>query len=230
MNGFSPIITTASLTHEEFLKSLGAMHVLDRALPDDTILSEIPNLTGGEPVVFAFEAVGRSWSQRLAYAALGKNGGYVSVVPGGDPEIADLIKPDDGKRVRRPMGSFRAPANHALGIELYKRLSGWLANGTLVVSYFSCMRSPSNLDPAICSPTESRCSLEVSLKYPTHCSGFPLTRLAASSSLSALRRLRRNYVCNLVDATTFGGYQCTKTVYLCHHMPEAVGGTQLILV
>ena len=33
MNSFSPIIATSSLKHADFLKSLGATHVLDRALP-----------------------------------------------------------------------------------------------------------------------------------------------------------------------------------------------------
>ena len=118
LNGFAPIITTASLKHEAYLKSLGATHVVDRSQPDDAILAALPTLTSGAPISYAFEAVGRPWSQRLAYAALGAGGAYASVLPGAgaDADIADLKHADDGKRVARAYGLFHLPGNRTLGV------------------------------------------------------------------------------------------------------------------
>ena len=66
-------------------------------------------------------------------------GAYASVLPGAgaDADIADLKHADDGKRVARAYGLFHLPGNRALGVELYKRLSGWLADRTLAVRFFA---------------------------------------------------------------------------------------------
>ena len=65
--------------------------------------------------------------------ALGQGGGFVSVMPHSNEPIEDLIKPEDGKRVARPFASLQIPANRDLGVEIYKRLPDWLADGTIVV-------------------------------------------------------------------------------------------------
>ena len=55
--GFSPIIATASPRNAALLKSLGATHVLDRALPTDAALAELAKLTAGAPLGFAYDAI-----------------------------------------------------------------------------------------------------------------------------------------------------------------------------
>ncbi|EGN92379.1 hypothetical protein SERLA73DRAFT_191230 [Serpula lacrymans var. lacrymans S7.3] len=52
--GYSPIITTSSLRHKEFLESLGATHVLDRF--DDVALGVKESL-GGKELKLAYDAV-----------------------------------------------------------------------------------------------------------------------------------------------------------------------------
>ena len=97
------------------------------------LLAEIATLTGGEPVAFSYDAIGQEEPQRLAYAALGQGGGFVSVNPWNAEVIADLIKPEDGKRVARPAAGYHLPQFTALGQEVYKKTTGWLADGTFVV-------------------------------------------------------------------------------------------------
>ena len=69
MQGFSPIIATSSLKHADYLKSIGATHVLDRSLPSADVLAELPTLTAGQPVVYAFDAISAPDTQHLAYGA-----------------------------------------------------------------------------------------------------------------------------------------------------------------
>ena len=178
VNGFSPIITTASPKHEEYLKTLGVTHVLDRSKPDDVLLAEIPKITNGASIVYAFDAVGRPEGERLAYTALGNGGSYVTVMPGTDKDIADLVRADDGKRIAHVFGSFRLPWHHALGVEVYKRLTGWLAEGTLVVRLSSSLQSFS-ADEASSSPTELRCFPTGSLVSWRRCNGSPRAKSAA---------------------------------------------------
>lgn len=135
MNGFSPIIATSSLKHTTFLKSIGATHILDRALSSEKILDEVSNITGGAPLAYAFDVVSDKTTLGMAYDALALGGGLVSVLPGGsEPLLADRVREGDGKRVVHAAGSLhRIPANRTLGLEVYKRVSDWLKDGTLVV-------------------------------------------------------------------------------------------------
>ncbi|KAK7049306.1 hypothetical protein VNI00_005907 [Paramarasmius palmivorus] len=59
--GFSTIITYASDKHAEFLKSLGATHVIDRKLVSTAQLSdEVKKVTGGKPVNVVHDAVSQA--------------------------------------------------------------------------------------------------------------------------------------------------------------------------
>ena len=135
MNGFSPVIATSSLKHTIFLKSIGATHILDRALSPEKIFDEVSNITGGVPLAYAFDVVSDKTTLGMAYDALAQGGGLVSVLPGGsEPLLADHVREGDRKRVVHAAGSLhRIPANRALGLEVYKRVSDWLKDGTLVV-------------------------------------------------------------------------------------------------
>lgn len=134
MNAFSPIIATSSPKHTAFLKSLGATHVLDRNFSPEAILSEITKITVDIPLQYVYDAVSDKTTQCMAYDALASGGGLVSVFPNSEALLADCVREGDGKRVVRPFSSLRLPANHALGLEVYKRMTGWLEDGTIVVS------------------------------------------------------------------------------------------------
>ncbi|CAE6504270.1 unnamed protein product [Rhizoctonia solani] len=63
--GFSPIVTTASAQHTDFLKSLGATHIFDRNVNAKTIQSVFAT-----PVSLAFDAISVAPTQELAYEVL----------------------------------------------------------------------------------------------------------------------------------------------------------------
>ncbi|TFK84531.1 GroES-like protein [Polyporus arcularius HHB13444] len=133
LQGFSPIITTASLRNEDWLKSLGATHVIDRTLPDEAILAEIPKLTRGEPIVYAFDAVGFEQSQQLAYNALSPGGAIVTVNPAADAALKEKVQRDgSAKTVGCCYGDLRIPPHRKLGVELCSRLTEWLEKGIIV--------------------------------------------------------------------------------------------------
>ena len=135
MNGFSFIVTTASLKHEDYLKSLGATHIIDRHRASEEVLAELKAIVGEAPVTFSYDSQGNQTTQHLAYDALSKGGGMVFVNPL-KPLLDGKMRPEDRKTVVRPSGSFQLPWNHDLGLEVYKRLTGWVRDGTIVVRNF----------------------------------------------------------------------------------------------
>ena len=56
LSGFSLIITTASLRNAEYLKSLGATHVIDRNAPAEALAASVAQIAG-KPVKYAYDAV-----------------------------------------------------------------------------------------------------------------------------------------------------------------------------
>lgn len=167
IQGFSPIVTTSSLQHEQWLKSLGATHVLDRSLAPSEILAALPKVTGGKPVVYAFDAISQTAeTQNLAYDALAAGGSLVVVHPQSEAVLADKVARDGGsKKVARPWGSFDTPANRKLGQELYPRLTEWLEKGILVVCRSNCLIWVVDTRPVLiqrfCSRTGFKSSPEV---------------------------------------------------------------------
>ncbi|KAI1783462.1 GroES-like protein [Ganoderma leucocontextum] len=103
------------LKNEAFLKSLGAMHVIDRALSHDEIRAALPTNT---PVTYVYDVFGRGRDhpQRLAYSDL----------------VEESEQKGEGKRIARASYSF--PGNRELGVEIFKRVTGWLETGAIVPS------------------------------------------------------------------------------------------------
>ena len=130
LGGFSPIITTSSLKHTEYLKTLGATHVLDRSLSSSVLLAEIAEIAAGTPIKYAFDTIGGEDTQRLAHDALVSGGSFVTVAP-----VPNLLKIQitEGRRVVHASGSFRLPTTRELGLEVYRRMTTWLQDGTIVV-------------------------------------------------------------------------------------------------
>ena len=131
LSGFSPIITTASLHNAEFLKSLGATHVLDRTLPASSIIAEVQKIAGGKPVEYAYDAISLPDTQPLAYDVVAPGGTLIIVLNEAIP--AEKKKEGDNKRVVHAFGTVHTPENRAVGVEFYNRLSEWLRTGIIVV-------------------------------------------------------------------------------------------------
>lgn len=129
--GFSPIITTASPHNIELLTSLGATHIIDRSLEADAILAKLPELTGGKPLEFVYDAISLPETMPLAYQALAPGGGLVIVL--GDVIPATLKDEGDQKQIAYVFGNVHTPENRACGVELYKRLTEWLEKGIIKV-------------------------------------------------------------------------------------------------
>ena len=134
MQGFSPIITTASPKNSALLKALGATHVLDRALSPDALRAALP----ATPITYVYDAFGRGRdAQRLGYSVLASGGAFVSVIPFDDGTLTDLVEESErkgeGKRIARTRASYTFSGNGELGVEIFKRLTGWLESGVIVV-------------------------------------------------------------------------------------------------
>ncbi|CAE6502281.1 unnamed protein product [Rhizoctonia solani] len=63
--GFSPIVTTASAQHTDFLKSLGATHVFDRNVDAKTVQSAFST-----PVSLVFDSISVASTEELAFEVL----------------------------------------------------------------------------------------------------------------------------------------------------------------
>ncbi|KAI0753563.1 GroES-like protein [Daedaleopsis nitida] len=136
LQGFSPIITTSSLKHTDFLKTLGATHVLDRSLAPEAILAELPTLTAGKPLVYAYNAIDEDTLHHLAYDALAPGGALVVVDPQTSTLDAKIARDKEAglapKKIAKTFAAIGLPQNYAMGVELYKRLTEWLRTGVIV--------------------------------------------------------------------------------------------------
>ncbi|OJT14986.1 Protein TOXD [Trametes pubescens] len=134
LSGFHPIITTASPRNTALLTSLGATHVVDRRLPADVILEQLPGLAGGKPLEVVFDSVSDSNTQVLAYRAVPSGGQLVLVLP--DVIPAELKGGGEQKRIVMVRGSISFPHTQAAGVELFKHLTEWLEKGLIKPNAF----------------------------------------------------------------------------------------------
>jgi len=123
LSGFSPIITTASLKHEQYLKSLGATHVLDRRIPLSSLSGEVERITV-IPIEIVYDAVSLKETQEAAYGLLAEGGQLVIVE---DSEI----KASAGKDIFYVVGVWTFPHTYELGCKLYSKLSELLEEGAI---------------------------------------------------------------------------------------------------
>ncbi|KAM5539558.1 hypothetical protein V8D89_006667 [Ganoderma adspersum] len=111
--------------------SLGATHVLDRALAPDA-------LPPTAPITYVYDIRD---VQRLGYDVLAPGGAFVSVMPFDDGALADLVEGSawnvkgKGKRVARVRASYVCPGNMKLGVEIFERITstGWPETGVIVL-------------------------------------------------------------------------------------------------
>ncbi|TBU40037.1 GroES-like protein [Dichomitus squalens] len=130
MQGYAAIIATSSLKHQEFLKSLGATHIIDRNLPPGEIQAQVRTFAAGKPITYVYDAIGEPEEQRLSYELLADGGAFVTVQPFFHEYLEDLVT--ENEPVIRVYGTFDVPENYKLGSEVYSRLPEWLATGVIV--------------------------------------------------------------------------------------------------
>jgi len=122
LSGFSPVITTASLSHDTYLKELGATHVFDRKLSTADLRAKIEAALGG-PLNYAYDAIGHSDTTAVALDVLASGGTLASV--------ADRSRRVGDKTIVSVYGTLHAPQNRAFGVELFAALGGFLADGSI---------------------------------------------------------------------------------------------------
>ena len=128
MSGFSPIITTASTRHADYLRSLGATHIIDRGIPLGSLPAEVAKITT-EPVLVVYDAISDTATQNAACDVLAPGGKFVVV----QPPIVDAAKLVHGKEVVHVMGNVHVPGQTPVGVSLYGRLTALLEAGDIKV-------------------------------------------------------------------------------------------------
>ena len=128
LSGFSPIITTASLQHEAYLKSLGATHLIDRHQPL-SVLPEAVRAITSVPVKLVYDSISSPETQAVGYAALASGGTLLTTGPPAVP--AESLKAD--RKIVEVFGSLYLPSNRVMGKELFARLEGFLRSGAFTV-------------------------------------------------------------------------------------------------
>jgi D-arabinose 1-dehydrogenase-like Zn-dependent alcohol dehydrogenase len=129
LSGFSYIITTASLKHTEYLKSLGATHVIDRTVSASALASEISNITQNAPIKYAVDSISLPDTQQAAYDLIAPGGQLVVFLP-------VTAKTTTEKDIFQVLGLIRHPANIELLETFYHdNLERLLKEGAIKVSY-----------------------------------------------------------------------------------------------
>ncbi|KAJ3518867.1 hypothetical protein NMY22_g13467 [Coprinellus aureogranulatus] len=126
LSGFTYIIATASLHNTDYLKSLGATHVIDRHISPDALPAELKKIEDLPEIKYAFDAYGRPDSSiPLAFAAVGNGGHVVSVNP-----IAK-VKPPEGKTFAAFTAGKGDPVNRPHLVKLWAEVTRLLESGEI---------------------------------------------------------------------------------------------------
>lgn len=124
MAGFSTIITSSSLKHADYLKSLGATHVVDRA---GDVASEAAKLLPGGVTDYVYDAITDQTTPKISASLVSDNGALITVRTLDEKEV--------GKSVRtvRAFGSLHTYRD--LGASLTAALPALLENGDIKVFF-----------------------------------------------------------------------------------------------
>ncbi|KAG6917715.1 hypothetical protein DXG01_001366 [Tephrocybe rancida] len=125
LSGFSPIITTASLKHTDFLQSLGATNVLDRNLSTDVLKAQVSELTRA-PIDIVYDAISSSVTQQAGNDLLVPGGHLITVV------YLTITKSNDVNHIQ-VLGILGLPQNKELVESLYAKLSLLLEQDAIIV-------------------------------------------------------------------------------------------------
>ncbi|KAF9063701.1 chaperonin 10-like protein [Rhodocollybia butyracea] len=124
--GYSTIITYASARHTDFLKSLGATHVIDRGEIAIGNLAEAVKKIATAPLKIAYNAIGDAECRSACVDSIVEGGQVADVNP------MEAKDPGNGKRVFGIFGTPHHPANRDFGVVLCKTLPKLLQDGLIV--------------------------------------------------------------------------------------------------
>ncbi|KAJ7442714.1 chaperonin 10-like protein [Mycena galericulata] len=122
--GYSKIITYASGKHTDYLKSLGATHVIDRKTVSTADLPTAVKKIAGVPIKIVYDAISEEDTKEACFAILAKGGLAIAVLPG---EIRNV----DGKRFISIIGAT-THIHREFGVLLWKTLPKQVADGVIV--------------------------------------------------------------------------------------------------
>ncbi|KAF9074243.1 medium-chain dehydrogenase/reductase like protein [Rhodocollybia butyracea] len=123
--GYSTIIAYASGRHTDFLKSIGATHVIDRGETPIEKVAETVKKIATTPLKIAYNAIGDADSRTACFDSI-VAGGQVADVNG---EVKDA---GNGKTVIAIMGTSHFPVNREFGRILWKNLPKLVQDGAIV--------------------------------------------------------------------------------------------------
>ncbi|GJE88772.1 zinc-binding alcohol dehydrogenase family protein [Phanerochaete sordida] len=124
LSGFSPIIATASVHNEEYLKSVGATHVIDRNIPADELAAAVKEITDKD-VKYAYDAVADATMQSVVYNLLASGGQLVNV----RPAPLDSVKETEDKYIAHVLAGVQRPWNAEVGRGLFASLEKYMKDG-----------------------------------------------------------------------------------------------------
>ncbi|KIM59437.1 hypothetical protein SCLCIDRAFT_126262 [Scleroderma citrinum Foug A] len=133
LSGFSPIITTASRSHKDYLKSLGATNVVHRHVDEEEQKMAITEINSS-PIELVYDAISLPETQEVAFNILAPGGTLVST-------LKPVVEENQGKsrRVVATYGSPHVEVNHALCQEAWSVLESWLHDGVLKPNKFEVL-------------------------------------------------------------------------------------------
>ncbi|KAJ2917355.1 hypothetical protein MD484_g3072, partial [Candolleomyces efflorescens] len=126
LSGFSYIITTASAKHTEYLKSLGATHIIDRDIPVAEIPAKLESIVGSLDIEAAYDSIGDAETSLAQTMAAVPPGGRVVTT---NPRVE--FEPQDGKSLSRVIATATIPYNVELLRKLALRLPGLLEDKSI---------------------------------------------------------------------------------------------------
>jgi NADPH:quinone reductase-like Zn-dependent oxidoreductase len=129
LSGFYPIITTASPSNEDLVKSYGATHFVDRNLSGKQLKAAISKVTDN-PIGVVYDAISLPETQSVAWELLADNGTLILTLPAS-------VKKDEGRgrKAVHTFGNPRAPQNQELCSRSWAAVEQWLSEGTIQVCF-----------------------------------------------------------------------------------------------
>ncbi|KAF9068405.1 chaperonin 10-like protein [Rhodocollybia butyracea] len=123
--GYSTIIAYASARHTDFLKSLGATHIIGRGETPIEMVAETVKKIALTPLKISYNALGDADSRSACFDSIVEGGQVVDVVS----EFKDA---GNGKRVVTIMGSAHLPQNREFGRIMWKNVPGLVQDGVIL--------------------------------------------------------------------------------------------------
>ncbi|KAJ2917372.1 hypothetical protein MD484_g3039, partial [Candolleomyces efflorescens] len=128
LSGFSPIITTSSPRHKEWLLSLGATDIIDRSLSLSSTKEAIAKITD-KPILTVIDAISSEESQSTGLEVLAHNGQLGLVLTAIEGLVAKAE--GQGKSVTPVTGMKKLPHLAELLLGFYSNISELLEHGDI---------------------------------------------------------------------------------------------------